>query len=244
MILGHATRSHSEFSPSGAERWYNCAASVPLSRGMPEGKSSPASEMGTNAHELVQAVVEYVLLGGKRVLPASYPKLDREAYASAVSGAKEIIAIRKTRSPKAILRVEQKVYASQIDKEAWGSSDAIIYDPETRELDVIDFKNGTKYVSPEENLQLIIYGLGAARIYPDFVRANLWIVQPRIANFCGATCWTIERSDLLNYIDKLKLAVLKARSQDAKPKEGDWCFFCRAKRVCPAKTTQMFTPLK
>ena len=244
MIQGHASRKHSEFSPSGAERWTECPASVRLSRGLPESPDSPASKMGTNAHELLEAIVRHILLGGPRALPPSYPQLDREAYASAVSAAKEIIAIYKSRSRKAELRIEQRVYAWQVDPELYGSSDGIIYDPETRELDVIDFKNGMKFVSPEGNLQLIIYALGAAVLYPDFVAANLWIIQPRLPNFTGGISWTISRDDLLNYVDTLKAAIIKARSNDTKPKEGPWCFFCRAKRKCPAKTTEMFAPIK
>ena len=244
MSQGHASRKHSEFAPSGAERWTECPASVRLSRGLPESPDSPASIMGTNAHELLEALVRHIILGGPRALPPSYPNLDREAYASAVTAAKEIISIRKRRSRQAVLRIEQRVYARQVDAELYGSSDAIIFDPATRELDVIDFKNGMKFVSPERNLQLIIYALGAAILYPDFVRAHLWIIQPRLPNFTGGISWTIERADLLNYIDTLKAAIIKARSVDTKPKEGPWCFFCRAKRKCPAKTTEMFAPIK
>lgn len=240
----HSSRKHSEFSPSGAERWTQCPASVRLSRGLPEPPENPSARMGTNAHELLEALVRHIILGGPRALPPSYPNLDREAYASAVAAAKEIVAIRKRRSARAVLRIEQKVYASQVDPELYGSSDGIIYDPTTRELDVIDFKNGMKFVSPENNLQLIIYALGAARIYPDFTCAHLWIIQPRLPNFAGAISWTISREELLNYIDKLKAWIIKAKSPDTKPLEGPWCFFCRAKRKCPAKTTEMFAPIK
>ena len=246
MPQPHASRKHSEFSPSGAERWTECPASVRLSRGLPESPDSPASIMGTHAHELLEALVRHILLKGPRTLPPSYPNLDREAYASAVNAAKEMIAIHKKRSKNSVMRIEQKVYASQVDPELYGSSDGIIYDPDTRELDVIDFKNGMKFVSPERNLQLIIYALGAARIYPDFTRAHLWIIQPRLPNFTGAISWTIERGELLNYIDKLKGWVLKAKSPDTEPKEGPWCFFCRANkaRICPAKGSKMFAPIK
>lgn len=244
MNQGHATRKHSEFSPSGAERWMECPASVRLAKGQPEPPENPSARMGTNGHELLEVLVKHILLGGPRQLPPSYGKLDRETYASAVAAAKEIIAIRKRRSPRAVLRIEQRVFASQVDPELYGSSDGIIFDPATGELDVIDFKNGMKFVSPEKNLQLMIYALGAARLFPNFTCAHLWIIQPRLPNFAGAICWTISRADLLNSIDTFKAAIIKARSDDTKPKEGPWCFFCRAKRVCPAKTTQMFSPIR
>lgn len=239
----HSIRKHSEFSPSGAERWTECPVSVPLSRGQHEPPSNPKAEMGTNAHELLEALVKHILLKGPRELPTSYGKLDREAYCSAVVAAREIVAIFRKLPRGSFIRIEQKVQADMVDAELYGSSDAIMYDPRSRELHVLDFKNGMKFVSPEENLQLQIYALGASKFYPDFVRAHLWIVQPRLPNFAGAICWTVERAQLFNLVDKLKDAILKARSATTKPKEGPWCFFCRAKRVCPAKTSEMFSPI-
>ena len=49
---------HSEWSPSAADRWIACPASIRLSRGIPRSPAGEAAQIGTAVHSLSQMVLE------------------------------------------------------------------------------------------------------------------------------------------------------------------------------------------
>ncbi len=49
--------AHSEWSPSAAERWIACPASIKLSRGVPPREAGEAAKIGTAVHALAETVM-------------------------------------------------------------------------------------------------------------------------------------------------------------------------------------------
>jgi hypothetical protein len=221
------TKKHSDFSASGAERWFNCPGSVRLSRGLPD-KSSVWAEEGTLAH----SILEYWLSDEDIELPEKLPQEMRQLTYKAA----EFILKILDGAPDAYFLVETRVPLDFIHPEAFGTFDAGIVDL-FGVLHIFDFKYGAGVsVSPIENLQMIFYGLALAHRYNwNFKKARLWIIQPRIKGYDGPTYWDIPILILKNYVEVFKNAVKQVEQFPTKYVEGGWCHWCKAKSICPLK---------
>ncbi len=103
-------------------------------------------------------------------------------------------------------------------------------------LHVFDFKYGTHVVSPKFNLQMIFYGIGLAHIHHwNFKKARLWIMQPRSRGYEGPIYWEIPILFLKSYVSEFRDAVNRVEKRPDLFKEGEWCFFCKARSICPLK---------
>lgn len=220
-------RAHSKFSASGAERWFNCPGSVELSEGQPD-KTSVWAEEGILAHKFL----ENVLTGN------ASSKVKNDMYYHVQNAAKFIFDLhRKTKGSE--LNVETRIYLDFIHPEAFGTFDSGIVDLFGM-LHVIDFKYGAGHsVSPVKNLQMIFYGMGLAHKYDwNFKRVRLWIIQPRIKGYDGPTFWDIPIMELKSYVPIYKKAVRQVEQFPNKYVEGEWCWWCKAKSICPLKLKQ------
>lgn len=225
-------RAHSKFSASGAERWFNCPGSVELSEGQPD-KSSVWAEEGTLAHE----VLEFLMLKA-----IGHPSsVDREMKAPGdmvVHGtaATDFIVSLWKKLPDAGIKVETRIYLDFIHPEMFGTFDSAILDF-FGTLHVFDYKYGAGHsVSPTKNLQMIFYGLGMAYKYHwNFKKVRLWIIQPRIKGYDGPTYWDVPILDLKKYVEIFSKAVEKVEKYPNKYVEGEWCWWCKAKNICPLK---------
>jgi hypothetical protein len=225
------TKKHSDFSASGAERWFNCPGSVALSRGLPD-KSSIWAEEGTLAH----TVLEAWLTGGdmpQGKIPPEMVRYTRDAANFILNFFKGI--------PDAEILVETRISLGFIHPEAFGTFDSGIVDL-WGVLHIFDFKYGAGVsVSPIENLQMIFYGLALAHKYNwNFKRVRLWIIQPRIKGYDGPTYWEIGILELKKYVKTFKLAVENVLANPAEYVEGSWCHWCKAKSKCPLKQELRF----
>lgn len=244
VAASHEGRAHSEYSPSGAYRWTKCGLSVSLSRGLPD-RDNKHSLQGTYAHETVEVLMRHYLFGAPLVAPPSFLKLLPENIASAKRGAEEIVSIWQS-IPGNLKEawIEARVYLTSVSPKFFGSSDAIFLDAFDT-LHVIDFKNGKHFVNPTKNLQLTAYAIGAAELVDwAFSRVKLWVVQPRAANFSGAICSQISARELENYVDYFRGIVENIETKPQTPVEGEWCFFCKAKSICPAKQKKQLEDAK
>ncbi len=226
LIMKHQGRRHSKFSASGSERWFNCPSSVALSEGLPDQDTVWSLE-GTKAHELLEL----------RLLDKPTPPLMPAEMEEVVARAAQFIFGIHASIPNSELYVEDRVRLDFIHPEMFGTYDAVIVDHFGR-LDVFDFKYGAGHaVSPANNLQMIFYGLGLAHKFGwNFSRVRLWIIQPRIKGYDGPVFWELEINELKAYIPKFKEAVDRVVSGVEDFKEGPWCWFCKAKSICPLKT--------
>lgn len=219
---------HARLSPSGAERWINCPASIKLSEDFPDTTSPYAAE-GTLAHEIA----------AKKLLNDSYAGLkkdplysqDMEFYTDEYL--EYINNIKKEMSGDPVMQVETRLDLSFIAPKTFGTADCLLI--HDSELHVIDFKYGKNVeVSSEENPQMMIYALGALRLYDGLIfnikTVHLHIVQPRMNNFSS---YTLEKQELEDWLKEVvRPAARKVLSGSDQVKCGAWCKFCRAKPVC------------
>lgn len=184
---------HANLSPSAAERWISCPASVRLIAKLPQADtgSSYAAE-GTKAHALGE--LEASLAFGK-ITEKQYQKrykdwlltepilssedlLDMKENIEAYVG---LIREQMTLYPNSQILLEERVKTGV--EQCWGTSDAVIVS--TEHVEVIDLKYGQGIpVSAVENPQLRLYGVGALEAFGDvlgeakIVRSTVF--QPRL----------------------------------------------------------------
>lgn len=153
---------------------------------------------------------------------------------------------------KGELFVEQAVPIGHLtgEKDAEGTSDAVILSPDG-ELIVIDLKYGMTWVDPQNNLQLIMYALGAVKKFglafePKQVRTV--IAQPRVNDTPGEYTYTIEK--ILKYEGTLREAAAKARyAEPPAHASAEACKYCPAKLLmnngdgCPEYQNMVNTAL-
>lgn len=236
MNAQHGERAHSKFSASGAERWFNCPASVHLSEGEPD-KETEWSREGTQAHELLEEIMLVMIqTGSSRVFYPQVKKgIPREMVHHVTNAANFILGLH-AKTPGADIMVETRVYLDFIHPEMFGTFDGAVLD-HFGTLHVFDFKYGAGHaVSPTKNLQMIFYGIGLAHKYEwNFKKVRLWIIQPRIKGYDGPTFWDLSIQELKEQVNRFVLAVKTVEDFPDQVVEGGWCHWCKAKKKCPLK---------
>lgn len=221
---------HSNLGASSAERWMNCPGSLALIEKINPARveTSYAAE-GTLAHKVCE---EY--LAGKDVweldLMGATPEM--------VEGA-ELYArvINDTLAKDGKLLIEQKV-SLPYDKQAFGTADAVIVNPDY--LHVIDYKFGMKTVEVDDNPQVQFYALGAFFALPKgkqkkIENISVTIVQPRAFHEDGPIRRaSFQTQTLLHWGETvLKPAMEATRKAGAPVADGPWCQFCPVFIHCP-----------
>lgn len=250
-------RAHAKLSPSSSSRWLSCTASHAEIEKHPElvkDTAGFAAEEGTLAHAVLEN--EHLLLLGKRS-KAEYDKerkvlvallndlLDEgaKAYATMAGYAQQQIDLidSLTEGDKGAfvaleVRVDPKI------PHCFGTSDAVVITG--TDLHVVDYKYGMGIpVSPVENSQLMLYGLGALEEYDlvyDIETVHLHIVQPRIDN---VRSWSISADDLRTWREEVALPAAKVFESFLDGDDGigvyepgeKQCQWCPAKPICPAR---------
>jgi hypothetical protein len=239
-------RHAKDMSPSSAERWVNCAGSVPLSADLPDDVSRYAAE-GSCAHEvaalgLTQNTPAAAYIG--RIFHDNEVPVEMtehvDFYAQAVRD--------HLTHPSDDLHIEVEVPITPItgEPDAVGTADAVVLSYVNQEITVIDLKYGRGVrVQAEQNLQLIIYALAVLELYGVIVEwktVRLVIVQPRAG---GVSEWVIPVDELGTYAKTISLAAERVR-QAQRDGAADYlnpgekqCQWCRAKATCPALTAQV-----
>ena len=217
--------AHHPMSPSSAERWMTCAASVRENAFLPDTTSDAAAE-GTLAHSLAETCL---LTGNDTKDVYGYDEEMHHYVQQYVDYVRNVARNNK-------IYVEQRISLSDFYPRGMGTADAIIIDAENDTLHVIDLKYGKGVrVSAVQNKQAMLYGLGAlVKASKAFHITNivLHIVQPRLDNFDK---WEISASDLLAFGDQVKIAADLCLTDDAPYKPEDKaCLWCKAKATCPA----------
>lgn len=226
--------SHADFSPSSAHRWIACPRSVELSRGKVSTATFYSAE-GTLAHRLgeqglttgedVSALLGNITLVDGHEVTVTEEMIDAvQLYLNTV--------VNYPTGPNVFRYVEKKVH---LNGAVWGTADCILYDAWDEALTVIDLKYGKGIaVDADDNEQLMIYGLAAARtlgVSPKTVTCV--IVQPRVANAIRKASFAF--LDLLLWEDLVLAPALLAASDPFTPlKVGPHCRFCPARPDCPA----------
>jgi hypothetical protein len=214
-------KSHSELPPSSADKWFHCHAWRRLVWGLPD-QSSEAAEEGTFAHEWYAAH-----LLGERDLK----DLDNAEMSDYLFMCSEWIGEQEGQ-----LHVEQTVdFGSAFGFVGLtGTADNILVHP--KHLTIGDLKYGRHVVEVEQNLQLLIYLVGAVEKFGPRDRYRLVILQPRAKHDKGPIReWMLSHAELEAFKADLHLAIKNNYDPRSKPTVGEYCRkWCKALGRCPA----------
>ena len=139
---------------------------------------------------------------------------------------------------------EVRVDLSDYIPEGFGRCDCTIFGDDT--LIITDYKHGKGVpVSAEKNPPMMLYALGALKLYrPLFGNAiknvHMCIDQPRINSY---ECWSCTTDELLAWGESIKPSAQMAFTGFGEYKAGDWCRFCRANGKCKAQAEQQISAL-
>lgn len=254
-----AGRKHAMLTASGAERWMNCTPSARLEETLPESSSCYAAE-GTLAHSVAELRVRKHFLDpmGPKTFNTRLNKLkktqlldtdgnprDPKDYWQEILTCTEdyldyINGVYLSYPTNPYLAVEKRLDFSRYVPEGFGTGDCIIIGGDT--LHVIDYKHGKGVpVSPENNPQLMLYGLGALEAYLalyDIKNIVLTIFQPR-ADGDTVKEWIVTRDELVDWgVFVVKPLAQQAFAGEGQFHGGDWCRFCRARNTCTHRAKQ------
>lgn len=187
---------HATLSPSSAERWLQCPASVRVIEALPaqEDHGSVYAQEGTAAHALAELMARYQILDVGVPTPAWYDAMlkkwrkeydiDHDAEVEMTEHGQAYVNYLLTRLdeiPNAQLLLEQKLPTGV--PSSFGTSDAVLVSPTL--VESVDYKYGLGVrVEATENPQLRLYGIGALEAYGDLLgeveTVRLTIFQPRL----------------------------------------------------------------
>jgi hypothetical protein len=244
-LQDHSQRSHALLSASGASRWLNCTPSARLEEEFGQRRTSAYAEEGTLAHELSELYLSRDVLQSidedtfnSRLEEIMANDLFNEEMLDVIPIYTDYCAMQyaeaKTNCGLASIEIEQKFDLTEYVPESFGTSDCTIIADDV--LEVIDLKYGKGVpVYATWNKQLMLYGLGALRMYDTMYcisKLRLTIVQPRINNI---STFEISVEELISWAEQeLKSKALDAFEGRGTLEAGDWCKFCSVKNKCRA----------
>ena len=244
--MGDVKRAHAILSASSAHRWVHCTPSARLEEQFPDAGSDAAAE-GTVAHALAEVKVRqyfYPQEVSRQKMTRAVNKLKKDGHwAEEMQGYTDEYLDYVKSAAMAFVHiphadVEKTVYFDKYVPEGFGTADCILIGGDT--LHVIDFKYGKGVpVSAEENLQMILYALGAydaCRILYPIETVKLSIVQPRIDNISE---WECGIPEILAYGDFISdRAAIAFKGEGAFAPSEETCRFCRARAQCRARAEE------
>ena len=260
-MSAHSDRHHARWSASATAANWTCAGRMAMMSIAPDQKDSIYAAEGTAAHE----ISERALKGNKDCSEFLGETLkvgdfDIEITEEIVNSAQTYVDYVSEQSVGAPLFLEERYTLDALDPpfEAGGTCDAIILNPTTGVLEVIDLKHGKGIVNVNENKQTRTYALMALLNAPkeladkiNYIKVT--IVQPRAYHKEGRIRsemfhlaelieWTAE---LLKAMGRSKIA-LEAfdKINGSRVLFDEWaerslttgnCTFCPAEGMCPAR---------
>ncbi len=240
---------HARLAASSAARWIHCTPSAMLAEQFPE-TNTKYTAAGTLAHAMAELKARKYFLEpmSTKKFNAEMKKLKaNEAYDSGMDHATDVyldelkrIAMLYDETP--FVALEVRVDYSHVAPEGFGTADCImIAGPD---LHVVDYKNGSGVlVEAEENPQMMLYALGALKVYAPIFgdgieNVFLHIVQP---NAGGIREWNLSTVWLSAWANNIKHLAEQAYNGEGEFNPGPWCddHFCPARATCMARAKKM-----
>lgn len=230
---------HAKLSASGAHRWMSCPGSVKAEENIPHQTNKYADE-GTLAHELAAMRLENIFSKREnfRYRVSEEMKLAVDQYIGYIENIRTLRGLYPDRDIKDSILIEEKVDFSEVVPEGFGTADCLISVEGT--LYVVDFKYGLNPVYAQDNLQLLLYAIGALNrdsssdhFYTGNVDTiSMHIVQPRANNF---STWELTINELYSYYKYINYKALEALKDDApRIPSKEACMWCKARFTCYA----------
>lgn len=233
---------HSLIGASSSERWLHCPGSVRLYAMIPDRRETIYAATGTAAHEVCELSLvndaEPESFLGQTIKTKEFDVLVDDKMVDAVRVYVDFVR-GQHKEYGGTLMVEHPFDLSFVHAGMFGRNDAVIIPDQALDtLRVYDYKNGRKLVPAQDNPQLKFYALGAlGKDNPwNVLNVEMTIVQPNAIGKQAIDTWTISVSDLYDWAyNVLRPAAEATEAPDAPCVMGDWCGFCEAQALCPAK---------
>ena len=229
MLMGN--KDHALLSASSSHRWLICTKSARLEQEF-QDQSGAAAQEGTLAHEIAEGKLRKAL--GQ---PTNHP--NPKPYDKAMDNHCDdyvaYILEQKAQLNNPTILIEKKVDFSEFVPEGFGTCDCLLANNTT--LHLIDFKYGQGVlVEADNNSQMMLYALGALRLFPNAEQIFMTIYQPRRSNI---STFEISTKQLLNWAE----GILRPLAEQAFNGEGQYicgehCQFCRAAVKCRARADE------
>lgn len=244
--------SHARLSPSSASRWTKCPGSLRLiaTRGI-EDSSSYAAEEGTAAHELLETCllegkppVDYL---GRKFNPCEHKPEGFVVDQDMVDHVDEVYSwvVNKVASTGGELFAERKIHPGKLfgREDCSGTADVTIVHPPGITMGDLKYGQGIG-VEVENNLQLLLYGLGVLAELDSNTRrqieyVDIYVMQPRYPHSDGPIrSMRYSVVDMYMWAEWFRTAAAVTDDPDAPLNPGDsQCQFCPVKYdrfSCPA----------
>lgn len=229
-------RDHAFLSASSAHRWLNCTLSPMLEKDIPDTVNEYTEE-GTLAHEIAETILKHAT---KAISDEEYEKILNELkeHESFYEGMLDEIKIYTDYclSKTGKIYVEYPLDLSLYVPEGFGTADCVIvYD---QKIEVVDLKFGKGVeISPKDNPQLMLYGLGALEAFDyiyDIEEVTMSVAQIRLHDI---ESYTMKTEELRKWGEE----VVKPKAQLAfegkgETKAGEWCVFCKVRDRCKTRS--------
>ena len=246
---------HALASPSSSAKWLNCANSLAMEIGQPEGDTG-AADLGTDKHELLALCLEF----GKNAMEYEGHILkkghtvNKEIAAdvqTVLDSVRERIRAYELRGAVVTVEIEQDAPIDHItgETDATGRIDIVLrvsWPDGWTDADVIDAKFGYQEVLAKNNTQGLMYMSGVIEkfsLVDEFRNVSFVIEQPLRTN----SEWTVTPAIINEWVEwaspranKARTIYLWAEMGERALKEEDFapaektCQWCKAKAVCPA----------
>jgi len=245
---------HALASPSSSAKWLNCANSLAMEIGQPEGDTG-AADLGTDKHELLALCLEFdknTMDYAGHILKKGHT-VNRELAAdvqTVLDSIRDRIHDYELRSGVVTVEIEQDVPIEHITGEAGATGRVdvvlfVVFPDGATDADVIDAKFGYQEVLAENNTQGLMYMSGVIEkfsLVDEFRNVSFVIEQP----LRGVTDETQTSPEVINeWVEWASPRAAKAilihkmageralKEEDFAPAEKT-CQWCKAKAVCPA----------
>lgn len=236
--------AHAVLSPSSAERWISCPASVRMGSTLPKQEESAYAIEGTIAHALGELEARHAFGISTPAQHTRERNLWRKKWAVAeaieeemslyIEAYVQLLLAKAEEHPHTQLLLEKRMPTGV--PSCWGTSDAVLVSPE--HVEIIDLKYGSGIrVSAEGNSQLRLYGVGALEMFGDVLGdtkfVTVTVFQPRMENVDSET---LTATELRDWRDGLIPVAEEALGDDAHfgPSE-EACRWCPASGQCRAQ---------
>lgn len=242
--------AHSILSPSSTSRIVPCPYSAIPNAEAPR-TSSPAAAKGTGIHEMCEALLKDRLDGIELSDYYLSQVMEVEGHQFEITQEEiDMVEIyvgyikQRTKELNGKLLIEEKLHATLVHEELWGTADAVILGEHNR-MEIVDLKSGAFPVDVRFNYQLMTYGVAALYRYGnENTVVQLTIVQPNKKSFHKdgtIRSWDIQAHDLDDWAQNiLKPACEEALGENPSAKAGDHCKFCVLKQNNTCETYKTF----
>lgn len=273
--MSELVEQHHRYSASGAEGWINCPGKIAMEQGKAD-TYSPYADEGSAAHFLAAECLIYQVDAeeylGRFIVCYTHEGRAYQVFSDMDLPTKAVESSRWEVTRDMVHYVQ--LYADQVNEAAkdgtllveqrvrfgdyigvpgaFGTGDAIIISNDGKTLKVRDLKYGFKPVSPVENMQMMLYALGALFEFDYLIdmdeleNIDLQIIQPRTST--QEPPWITTPARLFEFAEEAKAAIAKSEeaidlltnvtfdewaSQYLRTSEKG-CTWCKAKATCPA----------